>query len=184
MRRFFVVLVVLAVPLSALALYVFHTKPTWYERVRYPLHYSAIVRQQAREKDLDPALVAAVIYQESRFHSDARSRAGAIGLMQLQPETAQAIALRTGGTAFRVSDLTNPAINIRYGAWYLKNLFEKYRNERLVLAAYNAGQGNVDRWLANGQQIEFAETRAYVESVAHLKRVYREAWRDELYRAR
>jgi soluble lytic murein transglycosylase len=161
---------------------VFHTKPTWYERARYPLHYSAIVREQAREKHLDPALVAAVIYQESRFHSDARSSSGAVGLMQLRPETAQGIALRTGGAAFQLSDLTDPAINIRYGAWYLKNLFQKYGNERLVLAAYNAGQGNVDRWLANGQQIEFAETRAYVDSVAYLKRIYREAWRDQLYR--
>ena len=184
MRRFFVAVVVLAVPLAAVALYVFHTKPTWYERARYPLHYSAIVREQAREKNLDPALVAAVIYQESRFHSDARSSSGAVGLMQLRPETAQGIALRTGGTAFQISDLTNPAINIRYGAWYLKNLFQKYGNERLVLAAYNAGQGNVDRWLANGQQIEFAETRAYVDSVAYLKRIYREAWRDQLYRGR
>jgi soluble lytic murein transglycosylase len=181
-RKLFVALIVLAVPLSAVALYVFHSKPTWYERARYPLQYSAIVRQQAREKDLDPALVAAVIYQESRFHTDARSQAGAIGLMQLQPETAEAIALRTGGTAFDVSDLTNPAINIRYGSWYLQNLFEKYRNERLVLAAYNAGQGNVDRWLASGQPIEYAETRAYVDAVASLKRIYREAWRDELYR--
>jgi soluble lytic murein transglycosylase len=102
--------------------------------------------------------------------------------MQLRPETAQGIALRTGGAAFQLSDLTDPAINIRYGAWYLKNLFQKYGNERLVLAAYNAGQGNVDRWLANGQQIEFAETRAYVDSVAYLKRIYREAWRDQLYR--
>ena len=182
MRRVFLALVVLAVPLAAVALYVFHTEPTWYERVRYPLHYSSIVRQQSREKGLDPALVAAVIYQESRFHSNARSSSGAVGLMQLKPETAEGIALRTGGTAFRVSDLTNPAINIRYGAWYLQNLFEKYRNERLVLAAYNAGQGNVDRWLANGEEIGFAETRAYVDSVARLKRVYREAWRDQLYR--
>jgi len=145
-----------------------------------PLRHEDIIRQQARAKDLDPALVAAVIYQESRFHTDARSRTGAVGLMQLQPETAQAIALRTGGTAFQVSDLTNPAINIRYGSWYLQNLFEKYRNERLVLAAYNAGQGNVDRWLANGQQIEYAETRAYVDRVERLKALYRKAWHSEL----
>jgi peptidoglycan lytic transglycosylase len=183
-RRFFIVVVVLAVPLAAVGLYVFHTKPPWYERVRYPLHYSAIVREQARDKDLDPALVAAVIYQESKFRKDARSSAGAVGLMQLQPETAQAIAQRTGGSSFDVGDLTNPAINISYGSWYLKNLFQKYGNERLVLAAYNAGQGNVDRWIANGQPIEYAETRAFVDSVANLKEIYREAWRDELYRTR
>jgi soluble lytic murein transglycosylase len=101
--------------------------------------------------------------------------------MQLRPETAQGIALRTGGTAFRVSDLTDPAINIRYGSWYLQNLFAKYGDERLVLAAYNAGQGNVDRWLEHGQEIEFPETRAYVDRVERLKDVYRSAWRAELY---
>jgi soluble lytic murein transglycosylase len=179
-RRFFVAVVVLAVPLAAVALYVFHTKPTWYERARYPLHYSAIVREQAREKHLDPALVAAVIYQESRFHSDARSSSGAVGLMQLRPETAQGIALRTGGTAFQLSDLTDPAINIRYGAWYLKNLFEKYGSEELVLAAYNAGQGNVDKWRAKGEPIQFAETRAYVKRVEKLKTIYRKAWGSAL----
>jgi soluble lytic murein transglycosylase len=170
------------VALAGVAVYVLETRPSWYERARYPLRYSAIVRDQAREKGLDPALVAAVIYQESKFERDARSSSGAVGLMQLQPETAKGIALRTGGTAFRVSDLTDPAINIRYGVWYLRNLFAKYHSERLALAAYNAGQGNVDRWLSNGEEIGFPETRAYVEQVAELKGVYRKAWRTELYR--
>jgi soluble lytic murein transglycosylase len=162
-------------------LYVIETSPPWYQRVRYPLQYGEIVREQARAKGIDPALVAAVIYQESKFDSGARSSSGAIGLMQLRPETAMGIALRTGGTAFRVSDLTDPAINIRYGSWYLQTLFAKYGDERLALAAYNAGQGNVDRWLANGQDIAFSETRAYVDRVEELKHVYREAWRSELY---
>jgi len=181
MRRLVLVLALLAA--GAGALYVFKTTPSWYERARYPLHYSEIVRHEARDKGLDPALVAAVIYQESRFRRDVRSPTGAVGLMQLQPETARGIALRTGGTAFELSDLTNPAINIRYGSWYLQNLFEKYRSERLALAAYNAGQGNVDRWLRTGSEIEFAETRAYVERVSELKHVYRDAWRTELYQA-
>jgi peptidoglycan lytic transglycosylase len=171
---------ILAVAAGA-ALYVVETTPPWYERLRYPLRYSAIVRAQARAKGIDPALLAAVIYQESKFRSSARSSSGAVGLMQLRPETAKGIALRTGGTDFRLSDLTDPAINIRYGAWYLQNLFAKYRDERLVLAAYNAGQGNVDSWLARGQEIAFPETRAYVERVARLERVYREAWHSVLY---
>ena len=154
------------------------TKPTWYERTRYPLHYSAIVREQAREKDLDPALVAAVIYQESKFHTDARSASGAIGLMQLRRRRPRGSRCAPAAPRSRSAISTNPAINIRYGAWYLQNLFKKYGNERLVLAAYNAGQGNVDRWRANGEQIQFAETRAYVERVEHLKRIYREAWRE------
>ena len=71
--------------------------------------------------------------------------------MQLTPSTAHGIAMRTGGNAFHTSDLYNADINIRYGAWYLRNLFDKYGSEELVLAAYNAGQGNVDRWRANGR---------------------------------
>jgi soluble lytic murein transglycosylase len=180
-RRLVVTLALLAALAAGVVLVVVSTSPPWYERVRYPLRYTALVREQAREKGLDPALVAAVIYQESRFRADARSSSGAIGLMQLQPQTARGIALRTGGTAFRVSDLTNPTINVRYGAWYLQHLVDKYGDERLALAAYNAGQGHVDSWLADGAGIEFPETRAYVSSVAELKRIYRDAWGDELY---
>jgi soluble lytic murein transglycosylase len=161
--------------------YVLRTKPPWYERVRYPLHYSEYVRVHAREHKLDPALMAAVIYQESRFRPGVESSSGAIGLMQLTPSTARGIAIRTGGSAFRTSDLYNPEINIRYGAWYLDNLFAKYHNERLVLAAYNAGQGNVDKWIAHGEDIQFPETRAYVSRVEHLKDVYAKAWHSQLY---
>jgi soluble lytic murein transglycosylase len=145
------------------------------------LRYSEFVRVHAREHGLDPALLAAVIYQESKFRPSAKSSSGAIGLMQLTPTTAKGIALRTGGHAFRTSDLYDPEINIRYGAWYLDNLFKKYGDEQLVLAAYNAGQGNVDRWRANHQPIQFAETRAYVERVEDLKSIYRSAWRSKLY---
>lgn len=157
------------------------TSPPWYERLRYPLRYSEYVRVHAQRHGLDPALVAAVIYQESRWRPRAKSASGAIGLMQLTPETARGIAIRTHGSAFHTQDLYNPEINIRYGAWYLDNLFAKYHSERLVLAAYNAGQGNVDRWLAHGQAIQFPETRAYVARVERLKEIYADAWRSQLY---
>jgi soluble lytic murein transglycosylase len=173
-------LVVVAVVLGAVALVVVETQPAWYLRLRYPLHYASYVRVHARQNGLDPALLAAVIDQESKFDANAESSSGAIGLMQLTPSTAKGIAIRTGGSAFRTDDLYNPEINIRYGAWYPKNLFRKYGQERLVLAAYNAGQGNVDRWRREGQPIQFAETRAYVDRVEHLKRVYRDAWGKEL----
>ena len=174
------VLAVLAV-LTVAVLVVVETSPPWYERLRYPLHYGTIVRAHAHHYDLDPALLAAVIYQESKFNADARSSSGAIGLMQLTPTTAHGIAIRTGGAAFRTSDLTDPEINIRYGAWYLRDLFRKYGNEVLALAAYNAGQGNVDAWRAAGEGIQFPETRAYVRRVEHLQRVYRSAWHSTLY---
>jgi soluble lytic murein transglycosylase len=170
----------LAAVVAAAYLYVNETSPPWFERLRYPLHYSEFVRVHAREHNLDPALMAAVIYQESKFDPKAKSSSGAIGLMQLTPSTAHGIAIRTGGSAFHTSDLYNADINIRYGAWYLHNLFLKYGSERLVLAAYNAGQGNVDRWRANNEPIQFAETRAYVTRVEDLKVIYRRSWGKEL----
>jgi soluble lytic murein transglycosylase len=152
------------------------TQPAWYERLWHPLHYEDIVLGHARNYHLDPALLAAVIYQESKFHPDARSDRGAVGLMQLLPETAEGIAERTGGSQFRVSDLYDPEINVRYGAWYLRHLLDKYGSERLALAAYNAGQANVDRWRARGLPIQFDETRTFVDHVEHLKTTYRHAY--------
>jgi len=179
MRRLLWLVVLLAIAAGAAA-YVITTSPSWYERLRYPLRYSEYVRVHAHEHGLDPALVAAVIYQESRFRSNAKSSSGAIGLMQLTPATAKGIAIRTHGSTFTTSDLYNPEINIRYGAWYLSDLFQKYGSERLVLAAYNAGQGNVDRWRAEGKPIQFPETAAYVQRVEHLQTIYRRAWAKQL----
>jgi soluble lytic murein transglycosylase len=161
--------------------YVLKTEPGWYVRIRYPLRYQAIVRGHARNYELDPALLAGVIYQESKFRAHARSSSGAIGLMQLLPDTAKGIAVHTGGSRFRVSDLDDPEINVRYGAWYLRHLIDKYRDERTALAAYNAGQENVDTWRKEGKGIAFAETRHYVSRVEHLKTLYRRGYRSELF---
>ena len=179
MTRFVSVAAVLAV-LGAGFLVVQETKPPWWERLWYPLRYEQIVRGHARNYDLDPALLAAVIYQESKFKASARSSSGAVGLMQLLPSTAEGIALHTGGTAFRVNDLYDPEINVRYGAWYLRHLIEKYGDEETALAAYNAGQDNVDRWRRDGVGIQFPETRAYIKRVEELKRIYRNAYGGEL----
>jgi peptidoglycan lytic transglycosylase len=151
-------------------------EPAWFQRVRYPLKYEQIVRGHARNYQLDPALLAAVIHQESKFRSDAKSGSGAIGLMQLQPETAKGIAIRTGGSRFQTNDLYDPEINVRYGSWYLRHLLDKYDDERTALAAYNAGQRNVDEWRAQGKEIQFSETREYVDRVEHLKGVYHDAY--------
>jgi soluble lytic murein transglycosylase len=171
---------VLAVGLGAF-LYLQRTEPSWYARLWYPLRYSNNVRVYASQDHLDPALLAAVIETESKFNPDARSDAGAIGLMQLTPDTAKGIAQYTGGSRFRVSDLTNPDINIRYGAWYLGHLLERYHgNEKLALAAYNAGEANVDRWRAEHAGIAFGETRDYVNKVERLKKIYRRAYASQL----
>ena len=138
------------------------------------------MRGHAAHYDLSPALLAAVIEQESKFDAGARSSAGAVGLMQLQPATAQGIAKYTGGSKFVLADLDDPEINVRYGAWYLHHLMQKYGNERLALAAYNAGQQNVDRWRAEGVGIQFSETRAYVDRVERLEGIYRRTYGKEL----
>ena len=176
MRRLAASIALLVVVAGGVAAYVLVAEPPWFERLRYPLRYSQYVKVHARENKLDPALLAAVIYQESKFDASAESSSGAIGLMQLTPATAHGIAIRTGGSQFHTQDLLNPEINIRYGSWYLADLLHKYRSESLALAAYNAGQGNVDRWRAAGEPIQFPETRAYVSRVEHLQHVYHEAW--------
>ncbi len=179
MRR----LAVAAVLVAALAggfVYLQRTEPPWWARLWYPLDYATIIRGHAAHYDLSPALLAAVIESESKFDATATSRAGAIGLMQLTPSTAEGIAQYTGGHRFVVSDLTNPEINVRYGAWYLRHLLDKYHDERLALAAYNAGQENVDRWRAAHEGIQFPETRAYVARVERLKGIYRRAYAAQL----
>jgi soluble lytic murein transglycosylase len=160
--------------------YVHATEPGWWVRLWYPLKYESIVRAHARNYRLDPALLAAVIDQESKFRPNVKSSSGAIGLMQLLPDTAKGIAIHTGGNRFRVSDLYNPEINVRYGAWYLRHLLDKYGDERTALAAYNAGQENVDEWRREGRGIAFSETRYYVKRVERLKTLYRRGYASQL----
>lgn len=154
-----------------------------------PLAYSDVIRQQAAEKDLDPALIAAVIYAETKF--DPRpSSAGAEGLMQILPQTAEFLARRSGATTFTVSDLGTPQVNIAYGSYYLRYLLDRYDDQEvLALAAYNGGESNVDRWLAEDRTegraltintIPFPQTQAYVIKVLHAQRQYRRTYPSEL----
>jgi soluble lytic murein transglycosylase len=189
-RRLAAIAAVLVVALAASAVAVHARQPGWWLRLWYPLDHTETINGYAAKYDLDPALVAAVIYKESRFKDDARSSAGAVGLMQLLPETARGIAIHTGGTRFDPeTDLLNPDLNVRYGCWYLRHLMDKYDRYRngyvLALAAYNAGQANVDRWIAGRPaggrvHIPFAETRDYISSLEHLTVTYRDAYGDEL----
>jgi soluble lytic murein transglycosylase len=160
------------------------------QELALPLRHEDIIRQQAAEKHLDPSLVAGVIYVESHFR-DQTSHAGAKGLMQLMPETADYIARKSGGTRFEQGDLATPQINIAYGSWYLRYLLVKYHgSEVLALAAYNAGEGKVDEWWRNAadrgetfnvaQHIPFPETRNYVTRVLDARADYRRQYAKEL----
>lgn len=148
-----------------------------------PLHHEDVIRQQAAEKEVDAALIAAVIYSESKF-SDQESSAGARGLMQITPEAAKFIEKQSGGTTFKLEDLSNPEINIRYGTFLLHELLERYEgDEAAALAAYNAGPGNADKWGGADLKVEdipFPETRAYVEEVLEKRDEYRQKYAKEL----
>jgi soluble lytic murein transglycosylase len=180
--RIFAPLLLLLVLAAGAFAYVEETTPGWYARMRYPLRHEHIVTGHARNYELDAALIAAVIYRESKFEADAKSGSGAIGLMQLLPDTARGIALHTGGSRFQVEDLYDPEINVRYGSFYLRRLIRKYDDVRLALAAYNAGQANVDGWIAQGEEIPFPETREYVDEVLDIRDIYARAYEDELGR--
>ncbi|MFL5859321.1 MAG: lytic transglycosylase domain-containing protein [Solirubrobacteraceae bacterium] len=154
-----------------------------------PLRYSSVIRAQAADKHLDPALLAAVIYAETKF--DPRtSSAGAVGLMQLMPQTATFLARRSGGTTFSTADLATPKVNIAYGSYYLRYLLDEYHGSTvLALAAYNGGETNVDHWVrsarAGGQrlrigEIPFPETRAYVQRVLAARGEYRRTYASQL----
>jgi len=157
--------------------------------ITLPLRHDDVIRQQAAEKNLDPALIAAVIYEESRFR-DQTSEAGARGLMQITPDTADFIAKHSGGVRFKQSDLATPQINIAYGSYFLRYLIDHYDgNEELAIAAYNAGVTNVDRWVAASggpeqfdsvQNIPFPETRAYVSNVLERRQQYRDHYAKDL----
>jgi soluble lytic murein transglycosylase len=151
--------------------------------VTLPLRHDDIIRQQAAEKNLDPALIAAVIYEESRFREQTSS-AGARGLMQVTPATAKRIAGLSGGTEFVPADLSDPDINIRYGTFWLQHLLDRYDGNLVAaLAAYNAGEGHADRWGGSAlvlRRIGFPETRAYVENVLSSRAEYRENYAGDL----
>ncbi len=189
MRRRFVAGLAAAGILAAAAVLVYPMLHHAVKEITLPLRHEDIIRQQAASKHLDPALIAAVIYAESKF--DARDSAtGAKGLMQIQPATARFIAGRSGGTQFQVADLADPQVNIAYGSYYLRYLLARYDgNATLAVAAYNGGETNVDKWIGDAgrgrggfraQDIRFMETRAYVERVLNARRDYRANYGREL----
>jgi soluble lytic murein transglycosylase len=188
-RRRAVLLLGFTVLAALLAAFVIPRLPDAVRELALPLRHEDIIRQQAAAKGLDPSLVAAVIYTESKFR-DQTSHAGARGLMQITPATARYIAHLSGGTAFEQGDLATPQINISYGVYYLRYLLRRYDgNKVLALAAYNGGEGNVDHWIAASgapardfqvSAIPFTETRDYVGRVLDAQRQYRDKYPREL----
>jgi len=144
------------------------------QKMIYPTKYMDIVERYAVEYGIDPYLVLAVIKAESNFNPEAKSSKGAIGLMQIQPDTGKWIAENLGIENYNEDLLYNPEVNIRFGCWYINNLNSEFKDPVLVFAAYNAGRGNVQKWLNDKEysddgeklkSIPFKETRDYVDKI-------------------
>lgn len=158
--------------------------PDTVRRAVYPLRYEGLIQAQSERYGLEPAFVAGVVYTESRFKSDVSSHRGAYGLMQVLPETADFISERSGIQG----DFREPRTNLKMGIWYLNYLDERYLgDERLILAAYNSGEGRVDRWSSDegfdvGRDIPFVETREYVDNVLEAQSKYEQLYGRNLDR--
>lgn len=165
------------------------TMPGWYARQWYPLKYADAIRAAATEHRVPPDLVAAVIWRESDFDPAARSTQGAVGLMQVLPETAEFIADQPGNPGVPADRLAEPEANITLGVWYLHYLIDKYGDEQVAIAAYNGGETNAAKWARDAgvkgrpltlDDIPFPETRAFVKSVRDARAIYRRVYAREL----
>lgn len=153
-----------------------------YYYIKFPFNYKDNILKNANNYNLSPATVASVINAESSYNPEAISRVGAVGLMQILPSTATYIANKIGIKNFDISMLTDPEVNIEFGCYYLNYLNAKFNNVDTVLAAYNAGEGIVNKWLQNHEYsddgitlkyIPYEETRIYIQKVKASQNVYK-----------
>jgi soluble lytic murein transglycosylase len=173
----FLVLFVLAILTFSLYYFLFSlgakTVYSYYLHSKYPLKYQDQIIKYSDEFGVDPSLISAVIYEESRFNPYSNSSRGAVGLMQLIPDTAEYISKKLKDKNFNPDKIADTDQNIRYGTYYLKYLSDKYKDQDRILAAYNAGEGNVDRWISEGDfQIKFKETANFVNRVKKSSSIY------------
>lgn len=147
----------------------------------YPVKYEAYVQQSTEKYGVDEALVYAVIYSESAFDPQAQSNAGALGLMQIMPETYDWLQTHIPQENATTDKLLEPQTNIEYGVYMLSYLIERYGDEHTAVCAYNAGMGTVDSWLKQSSfssdgktlfAIPYPETSEYVEKVFSVKKTY------------
>lgn len=152
------------------------------ERQNHPLLYREIIEENARQYNLDPALIAAIILCESSFNASAKSSKDALGLMQLMPDTADWVAGKLDVSDYTPDMVLQPAVNIRFGAWYLQFLSNRFDGDiKKMVCAYHAGQGNVAAWLQNPKYssdgvtldtIAVESTRIYAERVLNARLMY------------
>lgn len=158
---------------------------------RYPLAYRNIIVKNSQEYKVDPFLIASIINVESRYDKLALSSKDAKGLMQISPQTGQWASEVFEMEDYNEENLFQPEVNIKMGTWYVNRLFKEFDGElELVLAAYNAGSGNVNKWLADEnysedglslKKIPFKETEDYLVRVDHSYKVYSKIYKDYLF---
>ncbi|WP_300300438.1 lytic transglycosylase domain-containing protein [Anaerosolibacter sp.] len=175
-RRLLVVMIIVMIVGAAAS------STNWFLKIIYPIHYKSLVEKYANEYDLDPFLVAAIIRTESKFNEKAKSPKEAKGLMQIAPITGEWAAKELEINDYTEDMLYIPEINIRIGCWYIDRLRGEFDGRlQLILAAYNGGSGNVNKWLNNPEysqdgvtlkEIPFWETRAYVDKVLKSFKIY------------
>lgn len=180
----------LAICAVAFAAYLAMSVPAVQKKFLYPFPYRTTIESYSARWHVDKFLAVSVMKVESNFHESANSQSGAVGLMQIMPETAAWIAFQLGEKTEEVVDdiknLREPETNIRYGTWYLAELENEFKgNDVLALAAYNAGRGNVHEWIKQNNwsdnfsdvdKIPYAETRDYVKRVLHCREKYSELY--------
>lgn len=157
-----------------------------FKKQQYPLAYQDIIEKEAKEYGIEPALVYAVVKAESNFDEEAKSRAGAMGLMQITPSTFQWLQTKLPGqSVMDEKALLDPKINVKYGCYLLSLLKTLYTDQTTVLCAYNAGIGSVDRWLADRsvspdgvklEKIPYPETAHYAKAVMENYKIYQELY--------
>lgn len=164
-------------------------KSEWIASTMYPIHYKDDIRASASNYGLEPHLVAAIIRSESNYKTGRESSKGALGIMQIMPSTADWIVERAGFEEVSEDTLHHRAdVSIEVGSWYLQSLQKQFNhNDIAAIAAYNAGPGNVRKWLDSGQwngqlstvkEIPFGETRHYVQRVIYYYNKYKELYPD------
>ena len=180
LKRMTIFFVFIAIGLFALYMYFM---------VNYPLSYQMLIKKYSDEFNVDPYLIAAIINVESKYDKNAISKKDARGLMQISPITGKWASEELNIDDFDVEDLFDPELNIMIGCWYLSILSQEFDNNLpLMLAAYNAGSGNVVKWLQDEKysddgeslkDIPFAETKDYVKKVQRNISIYRVLYEDE-----
>ena len=167
---------------TLLSFFILTSIPAFQKKFLYPFPYRTTIEDYSLRWNVDLFLAVSVMKVESNFQESAHSHSGAVGLMQIMPDTASWIANQLGESTINLKNLRQPDINIRYGTWYLAELLDEFNgNAILALAAYNAGRGNVHSWMQlynwtfsfdDVEKIPFAETRDYVKRVLHCKQRY------------